>query len=368
MPTILIISPELWNGHFVSKHHYAITLAKLGNNVYFLNPPEDNIKTTIVKKTSYDNVWEVSSPPIVKGLRFFPKFMRIKLEKKWLSNFENIIEKKITTVWLFENSRFYDMEFAENRLKIYHQVDLNQNFHVQEASSSADICFGTTDFIISKIKNYNANSYKIHHGYNESALLIKNNIYVDKVEKSFSNKINAIYIGNMNIKYLDFDLLNTLVSRYQNINFHFIGGYFDHNELFQKTKNFKNVIWWGKVDSSNLVNFLENADICLLAYKVSQYKEQLASPHKIMEYLSSGKVTVATYTDEYKDKRYLLEMVDDSKEYISKFEKVVNNLDFYNSKDKQKKRIAFAKEHSYDNQLQKISDLIQKHTSKRLKI
>ena len=36
---ILIISPEPWDHIPVSKHHYARKLAKLGNRVYFLNPP-----------------------------------------------------------------------------------------------------------------------------------------------------------------------------------------------------------------------------------------------------------------------------------------------------------------------------------------
>ena len=76
-----------------------------------------------------------------------------------------------------------------------------------------------------------------------------------------------------------------------------------------------------------------------------------------MEYLASGKVTVSTYTDEYKDKRDLLEMVDDSKEYVRKFEKVIENLDFYNSDEKQEERITFAKNNSYEKQFEKISRL-----------
>ena len=41
--TILIISPQAWGKMFLSKHHYAIELAKRGNAVYFLNPPGENI-------------------------------------------------------------------------------------------------------------------------------------------------------------------------------------------------------------------------------------------------------------------------------------------------------------------------------------
>ena len=32
---ILLISPQSWGTMFVAKHHYAIELAKLGNEVYF---------------------------------------------------------------------------------------------------------------------------------------------------------------------------------------------------------------------------------------------------------------------------------------------------------------------------------------------
>ncbi len=42
--TILFISPGPWGINHVSKHHYAIELAKIGNDVYFLNPPSDTFK------------------------------------------------------------------------------------------------------------------------------------------------------------------------------------------------------------------------------------------------------------------------------------------------------------------------------------
>jgi hypothetical protein len=94
---------------------------------------------------------------------------------------------------------------------------------------------------------------------------------------------------------------------------------------------------------------------------VEEYKEQLANSHKIMEYLASGKVTVATYTDEYKDKRELLEMVDSSDAYLERFDEVVKHLDVYNAKEKQKMRRDFAKEHSYEKQLEKIVSYLKEY-------
>ncbi len=360
---ILIISPEPWTGHFVSKHHYAITLASKGYKVYFLNPPNNDLNNIKINQTKYKNLWSISAPQVAKGLRFYPKRLRNFIEKRWLQKLENKIGQKFSTIWLFENSRFYDMDFAEDRLKIYHQVDLNQNFHIKEAVSSADICFCTTDYILDKIKPYNAKAYKIHHGV---SLHLKNYRLSEKQKNKFTNKkINVTYIGNLGMHYMDIKLLAKLVTNFPNIQFQFVGGYHENDPLYKTCKIVNNICWWGKVESELIPEILSFSDVVLVSYQTKYFIDQ-ASPHKIMEYLASGKVIVSTYTDEYKDKRHLLEMVDDSKDYIKRFDKVINNLNFYNSKEKQQTRILFAKEHSYEKQLGKITALLKKHNLKGL--
>lgn len=360
---ILLISPEPWDGHFVSKHHYAITLALQGYKVYFLNPPNNNLKTLEVNQTKYTNLWSLDAPQVGKGLRFYPKKLRNFFEKKWLEKLEKKIGKKFTTIWLFENSRFYNMNFAENRLKIYHQVDSNQNFHLKEASSSADICFCTTDFIKNDLTLHNKFVYKIHHGVSQTDALA---LTIDQEENFTHDNINVVIVGNLDISFLDIDILIELIKKFPEINFHFVGRYNKEKKLFKNCIDLENIVWWGKVESNLIPTILSYCDISLLLYKAKSQieKEQLASPHKIMEYLASGNVIVSTYTDEYKDKRHLLEMVDTSADYIHKFKEVVDNLSFYNSKEKQKERMSFAKNNSYEKQLEKIFSLINQHTSK----
>jgi len=351
---VLIISPEPWNGQFVSKHHYAITLAESGIQVYFLNPPKETCHNLEVNKTYYSNLWEVNSPQVVKGLRFYPKYIRNLIEKKWLNKLEAKVGKKFTTIWLFENSRFYDMNFAENRLKIYHQVDSNQNLHIKKAASTADICFCTTDFIKNKLKIFNKQVYKIHHGVSSS----KSEKHLNKNQLSLllKNQQNVVLIGNLDIKYLDVNLLESLITKHLHISFHLIGGFNEQGFCYSRCGKLKNALWWGKVDSEMIPVILSHCDVSLLLYKAETKFdiEQLASPHKVMEYLASGKVNVATYTDEYKDKRELLEMVDKNSDYISKFNDVINDLVHYNSVENQSMRKAFAKEHTYSKQLTKI--------------
>lgn len=348
---ILMISPEPCGGHFVSKHHYAITLAELGHQVYFLNPPRNDLLETQVCETKYKNMWSVSAKQVAKGLRFYPKNLRNFLERRWLEKLEEKIGITFTTIWLFENSRFYDLDFAKERLKIYHQVDSNQNFHIKSAAQNADICFCVTDFIKMDLSLYNQKVFKISHGIN---LKQKSSILNIEQENRFNNTTNVAYIGNLNMMYINENILYHLVQQNPTIMFHFIGSYTAKTLLYIRCKKFNNVIWWGSVESSLIPTILKKIDINLLVYRSEEYMEQLANSHKILEYLYSGKVTVATYTDEYKDKRYLLEMVDDSSIFIDKFEDVVKNLDVYNSKEKQQQRIAFAKSNSYEKQLEKI--------------
>jgi len=363
---ILIISPEPWDGHSVSKHHYAITLANNGVKVYFLDPPKSDLKDIVVKETEFKNLYCVQSPKVAKGLQYMPKFVRNFLEAKWLNRLETIINNNIDTIWLFENSRFYNMEFAGDRLKIYHQVDLNQNFHIKEASKSADICFCTTDYILKEIQKYNKKVFKIHHG----VALNSNLIDLTEEQKNFfkKNKINVAYIGNLGIKYLDYEILEKLVKNHPNILFHFIGGYEEEQSLRQRCKKYKNIIWWGKVKSNLIPSILSKVDILLVAYKIFDEfsKKQLASPHKIMEYLLSGKVIVSTYLEEYKNKRDLIEMVDNPEDFIIKFDEVINNLDYFNSKDKQNIRIKFAKENTYIKKIKLIDKLVKQYTNKEL--
>ena len=353
---ILIISPEPWDAHNVSKHHYARTLAERGARVFFLNPPDDSqSQFKIENKKSISNLHIVSAPKIAHGLRFYPSILRRWLEKQWLTRFEKAISIKIDIIWLFENARFFDMRFAGNRLKIYHQVDLNQNFQPEVAASTADICFCTTDFIKDELLPYNSKTYKIHHG----TALVKNKgqLMADQQARFNLDCPHAVYIGNLDMLYLDAELLADVARQFPEVHFHFVGGYNEKGKLWNLASSLSNITWWGKVDHSMIPAILDHVDILLVTYQAERYKDQ-ASPHKFMEYFASGKCIVSTYTDEYKDKRYLLEMVDDNREYLELFEQVLDNLSYYNSKDRLKQRKEFAADHSYIKQLDKIVNLL----------
>ena len=360
MWVILLISPEPWSAHAVSKHHYAMMLAARGYRVLFLDPPEPSLPDlTMTPVAGLPDLFIVRGPRVMPGLRFYPPRFKRWLEARWLARLERLTGAAIDTIWLFENSRFYDLRFAGSRLKVYHQVDLNQNFHPATAAATADICFCVSDFILQRLLPHNPRVFKIHHGVAVSGSPAM--LSATQMTRFERPGPHAVYIGNLDIAYLDVDLLTEAVRRFPAVSFHFVGGYNANGPLRTQTADLPNVIWWGRVASDLIPVILDRADVLLLTYRAVFYREQLANPHKVMEYLASGKVTVATYTDEYKDKKHLLEMADEREDYLAKLAHVLANLDDFNRQERQAVRKAFAQANTYPIQLDRILQLLRQH-------
>lgn len=356
MKNVLIISPEAWDEHTVSKHHYAMSLAKMGTRVYFLNPPGQTENAFEIKPVDcFAGLYTVSAKKVASGMRFLPSIVRRLIEKKWLAEFERAANVSLDVIWLFENSRFFDMRFAGSRLKIYHQVDLNQDFNPDVAAKTADICFCTTDLIRQRIRIFNKRAYKIHHGH--AGQHNQGNLTSEQSKLLKKDAIIAVYIGNLDMAYLDAELLYRLVRTYEAVHFQFLGGHTPEGQLWQLCSDLPNITWWGKVESSLIPPILSAADIQIVTYREDRWRDQ-ANPHKFMEYLASGKIIVATYTDEYSNQRHLLKMVDSSEEYIDAFGEVVGNIDKYNSCERMESRIAFAMDNTYVKQLQRINNFL----------
>jgi Glycosyl transferases group 1 len=338
---VLIVSPEPWDSLRVSKHHYATTLAARGSSVFFLNPPDDSLDGIHLQPASGSpGICVVSGPRVAPGLR------------------------RIGVVWLFENSRFFDMRFAGSRLKIYHQVDLNQDFHPETAAATADICLCTTDAIAQRLRKVRPDVHKIHHG---TAIAEGAPVTVD-LGPFDRGGIHATCAGNLESEYLDFTALAGLVRAYPHVIFHFVGSCREDSPLRRECAGAGNVVWWGKLPSTQIPALTSRSDVLLVAYRSDAFRDQLASPHKFMEYLLSGKAVVCSYTDEYKDKRHLVTMADPAQPLAETFEHALTDLDNLNAPHRMAERRAFAMEHRYENQLARIERIVRASMGRSLVI
>jgi hypothetical protein len=345
---ILLISPENWSHLFVSKHHYAIELAKL-NSVYYLNPPTNGFS---VAKSAYDNLWVVNYTPFIKGLRFLPRFMQVYFMKKKFTQLEKLTAIKFDCVWSFDNSVFFDFSFLQNNiLKISHIVDFSQNFQLSKATSTADICFGVSPNIVKRMKRFNKNCFLIPHGISIEPH------QTPEIKFPGVNKIKVVYAGNLNSTLIDVDRLFQLLDSKKDIDFVFIGF---GGEGWKKRNNVYKV---GAVPHPALMGYLESADVLLMIYDSLKYPEQLTNAHKLLEYLYAGKIVVTNFISDYADKRHLIQMTDDSVDIFEIFDQTINNLEYYNHFSRVLERKQFALRNTYAHRLEEIGHLITKYFS-----
>lgn len=349
---ILIISPEPWEGHQVSKHHYALELAKRGHQVIFYGPPERGPMQLLDVYRSKGAVTLLRAPRVAPALRLFPSILRRKLEALWLRRLEAFIGNKIDVVWLFENSRFFDMQFAGDRLKIYHQVDLNQDFEPEIAAQTADHVFCTSEPIRKRLSSAHSEVTIIQHG-------TQSDPFESSTEAGLlsEGRINCIYVGNMSIKYLDRDLILRCLKFYPQVMFHFFGGFQKGDAFRELLEHYDNAFVHGKVHFSRILPILSNADVLMVVYEKSHF-QQLSNPHKMMEYMMSGKVTVATYTGEYERVSDLLAMCSPEGDYVELLGRVISEIEAWNAPERINERKAFAADNTYSRQVDRIAEAL----------
>lgn len=346
---ILLISPEPWDHLFVSKHHYAIHLGKKMNKVFFLNPPS---ASESVISTEYENVFFVDYKGFPRGLRFYPLFLRKSLIRKKFNELQKKCDVTFDLVWSFDSSVFFDFSaLPKSVLKICHIVDLNQDFQLQKAASTADYCFCPSEVLKKKLTVFNHKTLKINHGY-----AVRELPSPSQVDLPGRNRIKVFYGGNLDIHYIDWDIVRKIVTKHSDVDFWFAGSKSESNSNVLALAEFSNFHCLGKLNRNDLATYLQFADVMLLIYRADEFREQLANPHKAMEYLATGKVLVATYTDELQllCEEKLICMSNVNAEFSSLFDSVLRNLLEWNSPEKAEKRKLFALENTYDKQIEKI--------------
>lgn len=338
--SILLISPEPWDHLHISKHHYAIELAKLDNNVLFLNPPSGRWFVTSI---DIPGVLVIDYKGFFPGLRWMPKKVREFFQRRTLNKIQNLTDTQIDVLWSFDNSTFFD--FNTLRIEMFcisHIVDHTTDFQFARAAQSADLCLGVTHGIVERLKKYNPKSYFINHGL---ALHEPEKFSLDK------DRFSIGYSGNIDKPYLDWNLITETIETFADVNFYFAGPMKDNHGL----QNCENVKYLGVLSKPQLTWFHSHMDILIIPNLSSLYPEQLSNSHKLLEYLYSGNAVLTTQMQEYTESP-LLFMSRNSQEWLEIIKRLLEGGD--TNQDMKDQRIQFALNNTYIKQIKRIERII----------
>jgi hypothetical protein len=345
---ILLVSPQPWNNILISKHHYAKCLVKKGNVVYFVNPPIYRFNKPLfsIEKSEIENLY------VIQINLKFPEFVKFKIKTLYnlvsnyiFSKLQKQLEPDI--LWNFDNNNFFQSEaIFKNCFRIFHPVDAfvakSKNFE-----NIYNIVFSVSDIILDSINH--SKKYFINHGVSNEFLIPSKYIPIN-------SKIKVGYVGNLNIPNIDYKILESLIKNRKDVDFIFIGPYDESLEFYNNTKSLVNITFTGKKFGKEYFEIMSKCDMFLLLY-ISSDLYKLDNSHKILEYMSFGKVILSTKISAYNNSD-LIEMVEDNQEYENIFNSIVNNIKNFNCQKLKSKRIDFANDNSYDNQIIRIEKLI----------
>jgi len=369
--TILILSPQSWGKMFLSKHHYAVELARRGNKVYFLNPPETGntdlqSPVLITPAPGVDNLF------LVRHKLWFPymlKFHALPLfhaGMKWhTAKILRAIGAPVDIIWSFDLGNLYPLRFFKKvSRKIFHPVDEPLNAVAIESARGADIIFSVTREILEKYRSFDVPGIFVNHGVTDEFLLPENGRYVP------GNPVRVGLSGNLVRPDLDRQTLLQIVSENPEVIFECWGSY-SYNQsniggsddsstvdFIAALQSKPNVVLHGAVATRELAGKIRLMDAFLICYDINKDQSKGTNYHKIMEYLSTGQVIISNNVTTYKDMPSLVQMTaerDNNSRLPSLFREVIAGLDTHNSVANREARIAFARDNTYSRQLERIA-------------
>lgn len=388
----IVFGLQAWDINIASTCKYTALEISKNNRVLFVNPPlqrriaiMDKNKPEVKKRLNIingnkpdleqisENFWVLYPRTIVETINWiksptiFNYFNKIN-EKRYAKQILKAINKlHFNNFILFDDNSmidgFYLKELLKPKLFIYLLRDavILVDYHKRhgtrlqpEIIKKADFAVANSEFFMNYCKQTNPKSYMIGQGcdlsmYND----IDGSLKVPDDLKSIKKPIIG-YVGFLTTIRLDIDVLVYIAKQLPYYNLVLVG---PEDEDFKGSElhKLKNVYFLGRKKPDELAGYIKGFDVALNPQKINEITD-VNYPLKIDEYLAMGKPTVATRTTfmkYFKDYTYLPST---KEEYVIEIEKALNE----DNNNLQKQRIEFAKEHSWENFVNKIYNYIEK--------
>ena len=393
---IVIISIQPWDIEIGSNcKNIALEFAK-ENRVLYVNPPTDRITRIKQKNTERiqkririgkgidsdievikDNLWNLYPKDTIESINW--------INSKTVFNYLNkyntkLLSKNIMSavnrlgfsdfILFNDSSMFLGLhlkELLQPKLYAYYMRDYlvkvpywKKHGETLEPKliEQADIVLNNSTLYTEYGSQFNANSVMVGQGCDIEMFTDEEDQI--KLPHEFEGIPSPVigYVGSLTTLRLDIELLEHIAKQKPEWSIVLVG---PEDEVFKNCAlhQLPNVYFLGSKDSKDLPAYIKGFDICMNPQLVNDIT--LGNyPRKIDEYLAMGKPVVATSTkamEMFNEHVYLGKSKED---YIEIIEKALTE----HSTDKSNERIAFAKSHTWENNVKDIYNAIKTSTQK----
>ncbi len=375
-----------WDGPKYGRHHLMNTLADKHKVVWVEGPVSLNrgsvrqisrfLRFLKPPRKIKENLVILTPPPSIPFIDRFPLLQRLNgfILYLWLKSKLKTLGFSPTIFWAFFCLTPYLVgKFGED-LSLYYCNDpyFDNDFMIakeKELCQKVDLIFTVSNHLTDTKKTYNNNCHTILHGV-DVAVFCADNDYVPEDVKHIKKPVIG-YVGAIK-GYIDFDLLTYLAQKHPEWSILVLG----HMTKMQPAENNKwenlkyqpNIHILGEKEGKLIPSYIKSLDVALFPYNVEKckaYKKGLywQVPLKFFEYLIMGKPIVSTDYTEYEGiPADYYEMAHTAQEFLQKVEKSL----LEDSKAKQSRRIAFARQNSWQHRVEQIAGYISETRARKI--
>jgi hypothetical protein len=317
---VLLISPQHWGTMRVTKHHYAIELAKLGHEVFFLEPTEASWK---LNQSSFR-----ITPSDAEGINLLQQQINVPYNLKFhlkglfdwfIKRHIKKLEKQLgpfDLVWSFDLTNAMPLiYFSNNSKKIFFAADWPLISDSVKAAEGANLLVSVAQEILDQYPNtFKTKKLLIDHGVADC--------FIEEGKKPFVKTDEVIRIGmsgNFLRPDIDRPVLIEIIKSHTDVLFECFGAYEVKNSnlggsadadtiaFIEALQHAPNVILHGMLRPEHLAKELRRMDAFLICYDVKKDQSKGTNYHKVMEYLAYGKLIVSNDISAYADNLSVLQ-------------------------------------------------------------
>lgn len=389
---IVVVGIQAWDIEIGSNCKNIATEFAKHNRVLYVNPPLDRATLRREKGTAKiekrlriksgeetdlvqlgDNFWNLYPKSMTESINWIPFHGLFKvlnkrnarifsediLEAMKKLNFKNVLLFNDSSMFLglhlkeFLSPQSYTYYMRDYLIKVPYWKRHGERIEPQ-VIQKADVVVNNSTLYTEYGSQFNPNSFMVGQGCDVSLFNDeKGSIQIPK-EFDVIPKPVIGYVGYLTSMRLDIDLLEHMAKAKKDWSIVLVG---PEDEDFRQSKlhELDNVFFLGSKDAFELPAYVKGFDVAMNPQVVNDWTIG-NYPRKIDEYLAMGKPTLATRTkamEMFQDHVYLATNKD---EYIKLAEKALEE----DSRELAKRRIAFAKSHTWKNNVLAIYDAIKK--------
>lgn len=389
---IVVVGIQAWDIEIGSNCKNIATEFAKHNRVLYVNPPLDRATLRRDKGTEKiekrlriksgeetdlvqlgDNFWNLYPKSMTESINWIPFHGLFKMLNKRNArifsediqqamkklNFKNVLLFNDSSMFLglhlkeFLSPQSYTYYMRDYLIKVPYWRRHGERIEPQ-VIQKADVVVNNSTLYAEYGSQFNPNSFMVGQGCDVSLFNDENgSIQIPKEFDAIPKPVIG-YVGYLTSMRLDIDLLEHMAKERKDWSIVLVG---PEDEDFRQSKlhELDNVFFLGSKDASELPAYVKGFDVAMNPQVVNDWTIG-NYPRKIDEYLAMGKPTLATKTKAMEMFQEHVYLATNKDEYIKLAEKALEE----NSMELVKKRTAFAKSHTWENNVRAIYDAIKK--------